>query len=736
MRERDNAQHLEKHRVEGSVESKRVGPPPRRKASLGGVSVFSSEGGAAVASSQHGVGQSATKSDVIPHVVAAPGSSSVAADAERGIHAAITIPVLSSVRAGYVGLLGLVVCWCADSFLFPLDSAAVDSSSGRNAWALGFLVLAFLAVIPLCATLMRAVRIELRNRLVTPNLCLALAVVGVVLHGLYSAVFEAGVFVKSELVSLPLLVVCGAAVIRSSLVAALRLVRNRVRLQDELGVPARKVVAADGAVVRYVVVEADDCGEHDQVEVRSGEVVPVTGVVVDGPVDVRDPISGGVTRREHGMVIEHGQIVCGTDAKVLLTVLADDDLSPWSYFRAVSTAGMKAGSPIDASFYWGSVAAVVALLLLAVVSIVVGDQGGLPYGVGYLALLVVPLPFFLHLATSLRRLSVAGLCPLGVIIADEDALERVREAKAVAVDYPIPPRQVLPVVADLTMLDDRIERAALMGMLQLIFSRSRDTSFSSFQGVLSYLEQTERSTISQKIDDYVVEKGRGIAARVGGTNVCAGTEEFLVSRGVLLSPNDLAVSDEQNEVVYAAVDGTAVVRFELRKRVLFEGSDLQKTLASRGYRSWMMSSDSQSALDDFGKRAGFELANILGDLSGEAYRTNLLQLEPTLFYADPKHRCLDAALVTVSLFSRRLWDATRTDITLFGDEVHLLSVLLREARALKVRRIVSIVASGGVAATLLTLLSIGTLSVHLLPLAVAVTVLGGTFVLCSSTAKA
>jgi cation transport ATPase len=656
---------------------------------------------------------------------------------DHDFKATITIPVFSSQFAGLISLGILVLC-----FIFETLSQVRGSSANltevlflsRSFWAYGYLVCALIAAIPLTAGLFRVIANELCNRMITANTSLGIAVIGVLTDASLRGIFRPEEFVSSSFLTLPLIVISGSAVVRAALLMALKQVRLRSQLSSQESRLARKFVTYGENTVKYLMVDSEDCAEGDVVEVRSGEVVPATGVVLDGAVQIREPRTGRIIRCVRGMVIESGSTIGGSHDRVVLSVLPDDDLSPLSYFRSVSEAGMKVGSPVDASYYWASVTAVSVILCFAVSASVASWWGVFPASVAFLVPLLVPLPFFLHLSMSFRRVSIASLCKRGVVIADEDALERVRDATAIVFDYSLPPKQVLPVVCSVTFLDDRFEEGIVLAMVKLLLQRARDTTTSSVQGILSYLEALPNiQPFSAVIDDFILEKGKGIAATIGQVNVSVGTEEFLISKDVLMAPNDLGILSDQSELLFVAVAGTVVVRFEVKKRVLFEDCNLQNKFASERLSAWMFSSDRQNVLDDWGKRAGFDLAHIMGEQAVASYKESLLRLAPAIFYADYKHQCLDAALVTVSSFSRRLWDATRTDITLFGDETALLIELIKQSRLVHRLKILASVVGGLISALLVLFLAQPTnILLVLLPVAVAVTIVGGTYVLLRS----
>jgi Cu2+-exporting ATPase len=113
-----------------------------------------------------------------------------------------------------------------------------------------------------------------------------------------------------------------------------------------------------------------------------------------------------------------------------------------------------------------------------------------------------------------------------------------------------------------------------------------------------------------------VEPGAGIAGLVEGRQVCVGTADWLVAKGVRLGPvADPDDAGEEGTWLRVAIDGIERLRLRASDSLRPDAAEVVAHLQADGVRVTLLSGDRQAAAQRIGKRLG--VTNIIAEVRPE-----------------------------------------------------------------------------------------------------------------------
>ncbi|MEZ5291594.1 MAG: cation-translocating P-type ATPase, partial [Vicinamibacterales bacterium] len=380
-------------------------------------------------------------------------------------------------------------------------------------------------------------------------------------------------------------------------------------------------IAGEAADAPVVEVPLSALAVGDRVEVRSGELVPVDGVVLSGrsaldnavltgestptPVVEGERVHAGATNLGARLVVEVQATGARTRVGSLLAIV-DDAL-------AKKPALLQLTDVLARRFV--QVLLVVAAGTLAVVWAGWGPEAAVTRVV---ALLVVSCPCALGLAVPLA-MSVALMraARAGIFVKNPDALERLRRVDTVFVDKTG------------TLTEGRATVARWTGDDQA-FALARALEGESSHRVARAFQASSRRTptLVRTADGAVETPGLGIAGHVDGHAVRVGTRRHAAPAG---SPAADVFDDAADAMlaeglspVFVAVDGRIAGVAGIGDRLRPDARQTVATLTARGIRVRILSGDHPEAVARVGQALGLPAEDVLGGLTPEDKR-DLLQ---------------------------------------------------------------------------------------------------------------
>ncbi len=325
----------------------------------------------------------------------------------------------------------------------------------------------------------------------------------------------------------------------------------------------------------------------DRVEIRSGELVPVDGVVLSGrssldnavltgeaaalPVKEGDAVYAGATNLGARLVVRVEAAGVTTRVGTLLAIVQEA--------LARKPVLLQTTDRLVRRF-------VQAVLVLAVIT----GAAWLPKGPEVaierlIALLVVACPCALGLSIPLAvSIALMRAARAGIFVKDPDALERMRQAETLLVDKTGTITEGRPAVVrwqgeDLALDLARTLEAESAHAVARAFQRS-------FGRPLRLVRTVE--TVTEV-------PGRGIGGRLDGHDVRVGTRAYVAGGGAAV-PESLAAAAadavlEDLSPVFVAVDGTVRGVAAIGDRVRADAQETLTSLRARGVRVRILSGD-------------------------------------------------------------------------------------------------------------------------------------------------
>lgn len=386
--------------------------------------------------------------------------------------------------------------------------------------------------------------------------------------------------------------------------------------------PATARVLRDGGE-REVPVEEIAVG--DTVLIRPGERVPVDASVADGNSFVDEStITGEPVPVAKGAGDEvFGGTVNGAGALTVRVVRTGGDTVLGRILATVAEAqGAKAPIARQADRIAGILvpcALVVAALAFAA-WLAFAPPPALSYAfVAAVSVLLIACPCAMGLATPTAILVGTGVgAERGVLIRNGAVLEMLARARILAFDKTGTLTSGNPVLTD-RLLPDGSGTVADAPFALIAAAETR-----SEHPLASALVDAADGPLSP-VEEFSVEPGLGIAARVAGREVVVGSARFLGGRGI-----DCAVSDGVREglsrdgktTVLAAIDGELAAVLAFRDPPKPESRQAISDLAARGADIVMITGDNRATAQSVASSLGISEieADVLPDRKAEAVK--------------------------------------------------------------------------------------------------------------------
>ena len=460
-------------------------------------------------------------------------------------------------------------------------------------------------------------------------------------------------------------------------------------------------------------VEALEPG--DIVEVRSGEVVPVDGTVVEGVGSIdRAPLTGEPIpipvkfgdSVEAGLVLVRGPLLIRAEASgddTRLSSLIDlvrryrdqptRTQSAIEKFTAVWVPLVMLGAPVMGYLVAGATSeAVLITLLLWVVSC--------PCSL----LLAAPVPH----AAALSAASAFGLVARG-----GDVLEAAAGVELALLDKTGTLTSGRPRMTGITVSEHENEYR----VLQIAAGLEQRSNHPYAKSILDLAEQ--RQLKASNVTE-IADGDAGVRGKLRGQEVLLGRTDWLLENGVSIPLDiDSALAESKKAghgASVLAIDGKAVAAFGFAHDDAREGvEELIAALREHGITVEILSGDEQASVEAFGKRLGIASGSCRGgvDPEGKAqWVSERSKARHTLMAGDGFNDAgaLAAADVGVAVGSGEQVNLDAADVLIPGEDPRALSQLITLAKRTRGAVYANIVISVGVTLFLVTTVLLGELS--------------------------
>ena len=338
-----------------------------------------------------------------------------------------------------------------------------------------------------------------------------------------------------------------------------------------------------------IEIPVDKLRKGDIVVVRTGEVVPIDGVIVEGLALIdQHALTGESTPSEKGVgdQVFASTVVVGGKMRVSVEKSGSETATSKIAQILNDTAGYKLSSQHKGEQLADKVV-IPTLGLGALALATMGPQGAA-------AVLNSDMGTGIRMAAPLAMLSTLALCAQrGVLVKDGRALDLLCEVDTVLFDKTGTLTRERPEVGRIIAADGHTPRQILR------FAAAAERRF-HHPIALALLQKAEEEGLDLPPTDTTQYKvGYGISVGVNGCLIRVGSRRFLEMEGVALTPGvETALAEAHREghtMVMVAVDDALGGALELRASVRPEVPEIIKGLRARGIKQIAIISGDQEA---------------------------------------------------------------------------------------------------------------------------------------------
>jgi Cu+-exporting ATPase len=344
----------------------------------------------------------------------------------------------------------------------------------------------------------------------------------------------------------------------------------------------------------------------DRLRVRSGEKIPVDGVLLEGRSSIDESMITGesmpIEKSPGSNVI--GATINGTGSFVMRAERVGAETLLARIVQLVGQA-QRSRAPIqrlaDSVAKWFVPIVVAVALITFAAWLLLGPQPRLAHAlVNAVAVLIIACPCALGLATPMAIMVGVGRgARAGVLIKNAEALETLEKVDTLVVDKTGTLTEGKPQVLSYTQA-----LAKEPELLRLAASLERASEHPLGAAVVN--AAAERGLKLSQPEEITSVTGKGILGVVDGRKVAVGNLALMVEVGALPEPVVSALLQPGGTVLCVAIDGKYVGNLGVADRVRPSTPDVLRTLKARGIRIVMLTGDNRVVAAAIAKTLGID----------------------------------------------------------------------------------------------------------------------------------
>lgn len=372
---------------------------------------------------------------------------------------------------------------------------------------------------------------------------------------------------------------------------------------------------------REVLIPADAIREGDILRILPGENVPVDGEIVSGTTSVDQAVITGESLPVDKEVGD--SVFCGTTNRFgvveIKATKVGQDSTLQKLIRLTQEAEDRKAPMERIADRWASWLVPVSLMIAVAVFIITGDI------VRAVTILVVFCPCALVLATPTAIMAAIGQATRhGVIIKSGEALEKMGKVDTVAFDKTGTLTFGRLKVSDVVSFEEMLEADTLLAQVASAESRSEHPLG---KAIVAHAQSRQLELLP--VENFRMEAGKGICAKIAGRELCVGSEKFLRGQGIGIPE---AVSAKLEELrgqgkasVAAAADGKCVGIIAMSDVLRPNAGKMIAELRQINTEAVVLTGDNKRTADYFAGQIGIE--NVRADLLPEEKVSHLAALQ-------------------------------------------------------------------------------------------------------------
>lgn len=368
-------------------------------------------------------------------------------------------------------------------------------------------------------------------------------------------------------------------------------------------------------------IKAREIKKGDLLRILPGEKVPVDGKVVSGETSVDQSIMTGESLPVDKRIGD--EVFCGTINRFgsidIEATKVGEDSSLSRLIQMVKEAENKQAPMQRIADKWASYLVPVSLLTAIITYFATGNI------TTAVTILVVFCPCALVLATPTAIMAAIGQASkYGVIIKSGEALEKMGKVNTIAFDKTGTLTHGNLEVSDIVLFIDSLSKDDL---LSLVASAESKSEHPIAKAIVKSARDKNLEIIESQ--DFQMNLGRGVIAKIGRYELICGNQKFLQSKGVELMSNQLKTLEElRNQgkaTILVASNLTAIGIIALSDVIRENANAMISKLQEMKTNTVLLTGDNKNAAAYFAEKVGID--EIKADLLPENKVENINTLQ-------------------------------------------------------------------------------------------------------------
>lgn len=425
---------------------------------------------------------------------------------------------------------------------------------------------------------------------------------------------------------------------------------------------------------QWIEVPISEVAIHDLIEVKPGERVPVDGELTDGESYVDESMVTGepipVKKRQASPIVG-GTINQSGTFRFKATAVGGQTVLAQIIKMVEQAQGSKLPiqTLVNRITLWFVPAVMIAAVLTFLLWLIFGPAPALSFAlVNAVAVLIIACPCAMGLATPTSIMVGTGRgAELGILFRKGEALQRLKDARVIAVDKTGTLTEGKPVLTDLELIGG-FNRAELLPLIAAVEARSEHP----IARAIVEAAQQENLPLTE-VSAFEAIPGYGVSAIVQAKQIQIGAERFMHQLGLdtsLFQAVAERLGSEGKSPLYAAIDGRLAAIIAVADPIKLTSAQAIDTLHQLGLKVAMITGDHQRTAHAIAKQLNIDevIADVLPEGKVQAVRQLKAEFGTLAFIGDGINDAPALAEADVGLAI-----GTGTDIAIEAADVVLIS---------------------------------------------------------------
>lgn len=369
--------------------------------------------------------------------------------------------------------------------------------------------------------------------------------------------------------------------------------------------PETAILIIDGAEKE---VSSSSLKKGDIVAVKSGMIIPVDGIIINGHCTADESMLTGESlpvEKNKGNEVFGGTI--NTNGYIQLEVTADINSSAPAKIAEYVSLAQTTKAPIAnlankiASIFVPTVIAIAAVA--AILWLILGESPAFALKI-FVCVLVIACPCSLGLATpTALTVSMGSSASKGILIKNGEAIERLADIDTVIFDKTGTVTKGKPEVTGFVCFNGYDKNNALT----LLGSAEIKSEHPLALAIVDYCK--ENGTVFIECSDFNSITGMGLECSADSVKIACGNEKLMKNNGVdMTSAADFAemVSSEGKTAIFLSVNGVLSAAAAISDSLREGCKETLSEIKSLNIKTIMLTGDNKKTADTIAKQAGIE----------------------------------------------------------------------------------------------------------------------------------